>query len=371
MSKSRKLFEEVDHRRETPVPDTGPGGTSAIRIWLAILLLLTLATILLGGLTRLTDSGLSITEWKPLTGILPPLSDIAWSTEFAKYQVIPEFRLQNSEMDLDSFKAIYWWEWTHRQLGRLVGLVWFAGFAWFACRRELRSRRLMGSTVIGGLIALQGAVGWWMVASGLTGDALDVAPYRLAIHLGLAFAITGLLLWQLQHLSRDHHVHLQARREREGTLELPSLVLMCLVFLQILAGGIVAGNDAGAAFPTWPLMNGEFFPADSFSNTPFLTNFVENLSLVTFMHRSIGYLTVLSAALAWWMSRSSARLQSKRGFTWMLGLILGQSTLGILTSLHAASTPTAILHQLGAIIVFSAAIRLRYICMYPELIRRG
>ena len=181
----------------------GQGARRAIRVWLSILFLLVATMIAVGGMTRLTDSGLSITEWRPVTGAIPPLDEATWQAEFAKYQAIPEYQLQNKGMTLDEFKHIYWWEWGHRQLGRLIGLVWFVGFFGFLLAGQIPTGwkgRLFGIGVLGGL---QGAIGWWMVSSGLTGTMLDVASYRLATHLGIAFIILGLIAWFVLSLSRS------------------------------------------------------------------------------------------------------------------------------------------------------------------------
>jgi cytochrome c oxidase assembly protein subunit 15 len=198
MSAKRSIFEEVsDTEARAPEPkggmiDQGRGGArGAIRVWLMILFALVVMMIVIGGLTRLTDSGLSITEWKPLTGAIPPLNADDWAAEFAKYQQIPEFQVQNSWMELSDFKVIYWWEWGHRQLGRVIGLVWAFGFFGFLLARKIPTGWTGRLALLGALGGLQGAVGWWMVSSGLRGSMMDVASYRLATHLGLAFIILG------------------------------------------------------------------------------------------------------------------------------------------------------------------------------------
>ncbi|MCB2133121.1 MAG: COX15/CtaA family protein, partial [Rhodobacteraceae bacterium] len=237
MAGQRKLFEDVGSETRGAAPQGGMidagkrGARGAIRIWLFILFALVVAMIAVGGLTRLTDSGLSITEWRPVTGALPPLSDADWQVEFAKYQASPEYRLQNSHMDLAAFKSIFWWEWGHRQLGRVIGVVWAVGFLFFWAARRIPTgwtRRLLGLGVLGGL---QGAIGWWMVASGLSGRMVDVASYRLATHLGLAFAILGLIAWYALSLSRPEAQLMQARRSREGKLFSLSTGLMHLAFV--------------------------------------------------------------------------------------------------------------------------------------------
>ena len=216
----RPVFEEVSETRpsETVAPQAGlidrggQGGRGPIRVWLAILFVMVMAMIIVGGLTRLTDSGLSITEWKPVTGAIPPMNAADWQSEFDKYREIPEYQLQNKGMSLSEFKVIYWWEWGHRFLGRMVGLVWAVGFFWFLGRKQIPrgwTGRLVGLGALGGL---QGAIGWWMVSSGLSGEMLDVASYRLATHLGLAFVILGLIAWYFLSLGRRDVDLMQARR---------------------------------------------------------------------------------------------------------------------------------------------------------------
>ena len=201
MSKPRSIFEEVETKIEAPqtggIDQRPKGARGAIRIWLMVLFGLVVLMIAVGGLTRLTDSGLSITEWKPITGAIPPLSTEAWEAEFELYQQIPEYQLQNHGMSMAEFQFIYWWEWGHRQLGRVVGLVWALGFFAFLTTRRIPPGWTGKLLALGALGGLQGAIGWWMVASGLTGTMLDVASYRLATHLGLAFLILGLISWYI------------------------------------------------------------------------------------------------------------------------------------------------------------------------------
>ena len=216
MSKQRSIFEEVDEKVAAPTTggiDQRPkGARSAIRAWLIALFSLLVIMIAVGGLTRLTNSGLSITEWRPITGALPPLSAEAWEAEFELYRQIPEYQLQNNGMSLSEFQFIYWWEWGHRQLGRVIGLVWAIGFFFFLATRKIPpgwTPRLFGIGVLGGI---QGAIGWWMVSSGLTGTMLDVASYRLATHLGLAFLILGLIAWYIFQLSRSERELMSSKR---------------------------------------------------------------------------------------------------------------------------------------------------------------
>lgn len=375
MAGKRSIFEEVGagtKPAEAPkggMIDQGRGGArGAIRVWLAVLFALVVAMIAVGGLTRLTDSGLSITEWRPVTGALPPVSEADWQAEFAKYRQSPEYQLQNHQMDLAAFKSIYWWEWGHRQLGRVVGLVWAAGFAFFLATKRIPTGwtgRLLGLGALGGL---QGAIGWWMVSSGLAGRMVDVASYRLALHLGLAFAILGLIAWYMLSLSRSEPQLLQARRSREGKLFSMATGMMHFAFLQILLGALVAGIDAGRAFPTWPLMGESFFPADAFylpGGGPAVLAFFENPGLVQFVHRMAGYLLLAFAVVTWLRGRRSAHPATRAAFGWMAAMVFGQAVLGIVTVLHAAPLALGLIHQLGAVILWVLILRARHRAQYP------
>ena len=268
MTTKRSIFEDVG---EGAAPRSAPAGgvidasrkgaRGAVRVWLAVLFLMVVAMIAVGGLTRLTDSGLSITEWRPVTGALPPMNEADWATEFEKYKEIPEYQLQNTGMTLQEFKTIYWWEWGHRQLGRAVGLVWALGFLFFWATKRIPPGWTGRLVIPGALGGLQGAIGWWMVSSGLGGERLDVASYRLATHLGLAFVILGVLAWFILLLGRTEGGLIQARRSREPKLFSLGTGLMHFAFLQILIGALVAGIDAGRTFNDWPDMAGPVLPA--------------------------------------------------------------------------------------------------------------
>ena len=373
MSKQRSIFEEVGQEAPParPAPrtgglDAGPrGARRGIRAWLIVLFVMVLAMILIGGMTRLTDSGLSITEWRPVTGALPPLDAAGWEEEFAKYRQIPEYRLQNEGMSLAEFKSIYWWEWGHRQLGRAIGLVWALGFLGFLAARRIPrgwTKRLLGLGALGGL---QGAVGWWMVSSGLGGEMLDVASYRLAVHLGLAFVIFGLIAWYVFALSRSEAALMQARRTREGKRFGLSTGLLHLSFVQILLGALVAGIDAGRGFTDWPLMNGQVLPPDPFSLEPVWRNFFEDPGLVQFMHRIAAYLIFAFGLVVWSRGRASANRAVARAFDWMLAVLVVQVVLGIVTVLHGAPLALGLAHQLGAVALWVAILRARFLAGYP------
>lgn len=375
MSNNRSIFEEVNERQPiAPVekPTSGRSRTGMI-VWLMALFLLVVVMVLVGGMTRLTDSGLSITEWKPVTGAIPPLNGPAWLAEFDKYRTTPEFQLVNSAMTLQEFKGIYWWEWAHRFLGRFIGLVWFVGFMWFWARGVIPTGWMSRFLALGLLGGLQGAVGWWMVSSGLTGRMVDVASYRLAIHLGLAFLIIVLIAWFVLELRLTGAELLQARRRRDGRLMRLSSVLIGLLFVQILLGALVAGIHAGRSFPTWPSMNGEFLPSESFGYTPLWSNFFENPALVQFNHRMLGYLAVIFGGFVWWRSRRSALSGVRATHMLAFGMLLLQMVLGIVTAVYAAPLHAAITHQLGAVVLIILMIRARFETAYPaeQKIARG
>jgi heme a synthase len=381
MTGKRSIFEEVGSGTSAPLPQAGGidrghrGARGAIRLWLMLLFALVVLMIAVGGATRLTDSGLSITEWRPLTGALPPMSEAAWALEFDKYRAIPEYQLQNAGMTMEAFKVIYWWEWGHRQLGRVIGLVWAVGFFGFLAARRIPAGWTQRLLLLGALGGAQGAIGWWMVASGLTGDRVDVASYRLAVHLGLAFVILGLIAWYVMLLGRTETDLLQARRGREAKLFGLSTGLMHFAFLQILLGALVAGIDAGRAFPTWPDMNGRFFPADAFyvPGRPAWAAFFENPGLVQFIHRTSGYLLLAFGVVVWMRGRQSAHLATRRAFHLVMAVLVVQMLVGIWTVLTAATLHVALTHQLGAVLLWVLILHARHLSQYPRAgsIRKG
>ncbi|KNG95273.1 heme A synthase [Pseudaestuariivita atlantica] len=371
MAEKRKLFEEVG---DAPKPQATAAGVidrgrtyarGAIRLWLMLLFALVVVMISVGGLTRLTDSGLSITEWAPVSGALPPMSAEAWDAEFEKYRAIPEYQLQNKGMSLSEFKVIYWWEWGHRQLGRVIGLVWALGFFGFLLLRKIPpgwTGRLLLLGVLGGA---QGAIGWWMVSSGLTGTMLDVASYRLATHLGLAFVILGFIAWYTFALGREERDLMQARRSGERALFGMGTGLMHFAFLQILLGALVAGIDAGRTYTDWPLMAGQFFPAYAFELEPVWRNFFEDEGLVQFMHRMAGYLLFLFGIGVWMRSRRSPNGSTRFAFNAVFAMLIVQMVLGVVTVLYAAPLHIAIVHQLGAVVLWVLILRARFLARYP------
>jgi len=371
MATKRSIFEEVG---DTPKQKAAPGGINRagqgarglIRGWLMALFALVVVMIVVGGLTRLTDSGLSITEWKPVTGAMPPMSEAAWNAELEKYRAIPEYQLQNKGMTLSEFKVIYWWEWGHRQLGRFIGLVWGVGFVYFVAAKKIPSGWTGRLVFIGALGGLQGAIGWWMVSSGLKEGMLDVASYRLATHLGLAFVIFGFIAWYVYLLGRSQADLLQARRSGDTRLATLSTVLVGFAFVQIILGALVAGIDAGRAYPDWPLMAGGFFPPEPFGLSPVWRNFFEDAGLVQFMHRMAGYGLFAFGIFVWSRARRSANTQTRFAFNAMLAMMVLQMVLGIITVIYSAPWHIAIVHQLGAVVLWALILRGRFLAQYPR-----
>jgi cytochrome c oxidase assembly protein subunit 15 len=322
-----------------------------VAIWLLVVALLVLGMIIVGGATRLTDSGLSITEWKPVTGALPPLSLADWQAEFALYKQIPQYSQLNAGMSLEEFKVIYWWEWSHRALGRFVGVVFALPFAWFAIRREIPRRlfwRIGGIFVLGGL---QGAVGWWMVASGLS-ERVSVAPERLMVHLGLAFALLGLLVWT----ALDAWAGAPRSKPNDGWSR-ASAVMIGLIYLQILLGALVAGNDAGFVYNDWPMMNGALIP-DDYPGATLWATVAHTQGPVQLHHRLLAYVLALMAVgmgIAALRSRSLSSGEKLLGMG-LAGAVILQGVLGIVTLMAGAPVGLGIAHQLAAAFLLILAV---------------
>ncbi|WP_323036832.1 heme A synthase [Pararhodobacter sp.] len=368
----RPIFEDVaapPAGKPTPLPPRGieapSGARRAIQAWLWVLFAMVMAMIAVGGLTRLTGSGLSITEWAPLRGALPPMNAADWQAEFERYRQIDQYRLVNEGMSLGEFQVIYWWEWSHRQLGRLMGVVWAVGFLWFWLRKQIPSGWTVRLLIPGLLGGLQGAIGWWMVHSGLQDGMVAVASYRLATHLGLAFVILGVLAWYALMLGRSASALMKARRSREAKLFSMSTGLMHFAFLQIILGALVAGIDAGRGYTDWPLMAGSFLPPAMFELEPVWRNFFENDGTVQFIHRMSGYLLAIFAVVVWMRGRRSAFAQTRRAFQWVLVAMLGQIVLGIVTVMHGAPVYLGISHQFMAVLLWVLILRARLLAQYP------
>jgi heme a synthase len=349
--------------QDFPVPDgssqTLTDPMRAVRWWLYGVAALVFALIVVGGATRLTDSGLSITEWRPLMGILPPLSDADWHDVFEKYRQIPEYERVNRGMSLDAFKFIFWWEWAHRFLARMVGFAFAIPLVYFIVRRRLPaalSWKLGGLFLLGGL---QGAIGWYMVSSGLV-DRIDVSHYRLALHLTVAFLILALLLWSAWTLPGSRAAapsakHTTGRRRAAGAL-------VALIFLQVVLGALVAGLKAGLAHNTWPLMDGQLIPAGLWVMSPWYLNPFENVMTVQFNHRMVAY--VIVAAVLWHAASilRTAGEGSARSSVLMLALaVVAQALLGIWTLLAHVPLGLGLAHQGLAAIVTGLAVRHLYV----------
>ena len=329
----------------------GAGAGQAVRIWLLALAVAVVAMVAVGGATRLTDSGLSITEWKPVTGAIPPLSEAHWLEEFAKYQQIPEYEQINKGMSLEAFKEIYWWEWGHRFLGRLVGVLFVVPFVYFLLRGRLSPRMVwltLGAFALGGL---QGAVGWWMVTSGLS-VRTDVSQYRLAAHLGVAVVIFAYLVWLSEQAMSRPPGQAEVRRIRATGLLLP-----IAIFLQIILGAFVAGMDAGLAYPTWPLMDGHIVPGGISALTPWWLNAFENVAAVQFNHRMVGYAVFGLVVLHALDLACNGRGSKAQARAHLLALIaLAQVGLGISAILYGVPLLVALAHQVVAIGLFGVAV---------------
>jgi heme a synthase len=309
------------------------------------------AMVVVGGVTRLTHSGLSIVEWQPIVGTVPPLSVEAWNETFLKYQQTPEYRLVNHGMSLAEFKEIFWWEYAHRLLGRLIGAVFLLPLIYFAVTRRLSRSLLPRLAVMFVLGGLQGALGWYMVKSGLVDDP-RVSQYRLTAHLGLAVLIYGAMLWTALDLLWGKvavHVGTGLRKAAFG--------LSALVFVMMLTGGFVAGLHAGLAYNTFPLMNGNWVPPEIFQLEPWYLNFFNNMATVQFDHRLLAWLLAILVPAFWWGSRKAALAPRARrlvaGMTGMLALQIG---LGISTLLLVVPVPLAAFHQAGALLLFSLSL---------------
>ena len=337
---------------EVPASATG---LRAVAVWLLVCCGMIFAMVVIGGITRLTLSGLSITEWQPVTGILPPLSAAAWGAEFEKYQHIPQYRLLNSGMSLADFKTIYLWEYVHRLWGRLIGVAFALPFLYFLARHRL-PRRLLAP--LAGILLLgfaQGALGWYMVESGLA-DRVEVSQYRLVAHLVLALAIYGGILWIALGLLLD------PPRTSPGPIwRRAAGGVIALIGLTILAGGFVAGLNAGLAYNSFPLMDGQFVPAGYAQLQPFVRNWFENIAAVQFDHRLLAITTAVAVLLLWHFgSRAALPRLARLALHALLAAAALQFALGVSTLLLVVPIALAAMHQAGAVLLLTAAIVLRH-----------
>lgn len=330
----------------------------SIALWLFICAAMVFATLVVGGATRLTHSGLSIVEWQPLVGTLPPLDQSQWQATFEKYQQTPEFRQVNHQMSLEEFKGIFWWEYWHRVLGRTIGMVFLLPFLWFLLRGSIErplAWKLFGIFILGGM---QGAMGWYMVKSGLVDDP-RVSQYRLTAHLSLAFLIFTAMVWVALDLLRPRTVAsvdspLHGLRKAAGWL-------LLLVYYMVASGGFVAGIRAGKAYNTFPLMNGSWIPPEIMMIDPWYLNFFNNMATVQFDHRLGAWLLALLVPWFWWkLQRSAATSQARRVGHLLLLALATQITLGIATLLLAVPVALGTAHQGGAMVVFGLLLWLNH-----------
>jgi cytochrome c oxidase assembly protein subunit 15 len=343
--------------------------SGAVRWWLLSIAALIAVMVLVGGATRLTESGLSIVEWKPVTGTLPPLTQEQWTAAFEGYKAIPQYRELNAGMSLAEFKTIFWWEWSHRLLGRAIGIAYLLPFLWFLWRGAFSGNLKRRLWIIFGLGALQGAVGWWMVASGLT-QRVEVSQYRLATHLMLALLIFAAIVWTLRRIG-DRPPPAASPR-----LKITSVVLLVLTFVQLYFGALVAGLRAGRVYNTWPDIDGALIPSAArlFFEEPWWRNLFDNTLTVQFEHRMTAYLLFALAVLHVLDAvRSRAGTSAVNGALWLAGSITLQAALGILTLLHQVPILLALAHQAVAIVVLTLAILQveRLAARQPESARRS
>jgi heme a synthase len=311
-----------------------------VATWLLVGVVMTVFQFVLGGVTRLTGSGLSITEWEVITGALPPLSEQAWLIEFEKYKQTPQFQLLNFEFDLENFKYIFFWEWFHRLWARIIGLVFACGFIWFLVAKHFKKEMIKPLVVLFFLGIMQGAIGWIMVASGLEGDAVYVKPTRLALHFIFALGLLSYTFWFALQLSVPKTALQISAGMYEAVQKAKKLnvAILALLVLQLMYGALMAGHKAATVAPTWPTINGDYMPSNLFSDPVFLLNFIENKILVHFMHRGIAY--VLLAMVIYWtvqLYRINGSSFFNRIKIFPLLLVVLQVLLGIASLLYARS----------------------------------
>ena len=326
-----------------------------ISYWLLLITFLVALMIIVGGLTRLTDSGLSITKWDIISGILPPLSLSDWEKSFMLYKQIPEYKLLNSSMSLEQFRTIYWWEYIHRLLGRIIGLFYLIPLFYFTFKKSIKKNSLISLYLILILIFFQGFIGWYMVKSGLT-ERTDVSHFRLALHLTLAFIIFILLLWNYIKY-KNHHTDIHNKK-------LPSYLLIFFIFcvlVQICIGAFVSGLDAGQIYQSWPLMNQSYFPDDSGLKDLFSTEAFETPSIVQFIHRNIAYFIILLFSFIATIIYRNEDFFYLRNITLLVFIFLiFQTLLGILAVLSGAQIILASMHQIGSILLITASLILLF-----------
>jgi len=328
-----------------------------ISYWLASMYWVVSIMIIIGGLTRLTDSGLSITKWQLLTGLLPPLNNAEWNEYFELYKQIPEYKLQNYLMSLNEFKVIFWWEFIHRFLGRLIGIFFILPLIFFSIKLGFNKTKHLFTIFI--LICLQGFIGWYMVTSGLI-DRVDVSHYRLSLHLVLAFIILSLIFWNYLSYKQVRY------SEKKISFSLP-IIFLLLVFFQISIGAFVSGMDAGKIYNSWPLMGTSYFPDDSSIFNLFNLNAFNDPSLVQFMHRNLAYLIFVFYLLILFVVYKNNALNFFKIIKIIGFILIIQIVLGILTLLSGAQIIFSSMHQISSIFLVSSSVYLVYLNLSTNL----
>ncbi|MBA3517144.1 MAG: COX15/CtaA family protein [Rhizobiales bacterium] len=324
--------------------EPGTRRLGAVRVWLAVLIFLVFGMVLVGGATRLTESGLSITEWRPIAGAIPPMGEAAWQAAFELYRRSPQYELLNRGMSLAEFQAIFWWEWAHRELGRFIGLVYIAGFFWFAIKRAVPPRTMVALALMGVLLGAQGFVGWIMVASGLEPGMSAVAPVKLALHLILASLFFAALVATFVGLGGA------ASEAAPPRVRGAARLLVLLGFAQIALGGLVAGHDAGLTYNTWPLMDGRWVPNGLWLLQPAWLNLVDNVTTIQFNHR-IGAYVLAASIVGYAIALRGAEGPARGRAVLMLALVLAQMALGIMTLVLIVPISLALAHQGVALVL--------------------
>ncbi|WP_374655040.1 COX15/CtaA family protein [Dongia sp.] len=355
---SQVLTQTVPHETAAAGVSTRHAARRAVGLWLLGCCFMIAVMVLLGGVTRLTDSGLSIMEWKPIMGALPPLSDAEWHQIFALYQQIAEYKHVNAGMTLEAFKGIFWWEYLHRLWGRLIAVAFLLPLIWFLVRGRLtraEAPRLIALFALGGL---QGFAGWFMVASGFQ-DRVDVSQYRLVIHLMLALAIFALMLWYaLDYLDA---APLQGGRDAAGDLARHAKWMNILIAFQVALGGLVAGTDAGYVYNDFPMMNGHWLSPDLFLTSPWYLNFTENLAMVQFQHRLVsGFVAIAVISLLVRLRRREIDRTLKRRAVSLPFALAAQAFLGMATLILVVPISLAVLHQLGAFALLGCGLMVQH-----------
>lgn len=353
------------------IPLTTEPDNRIVAYWLFFCCFMIAVMVLVGGLTRLTESGLSIVEWKPVSGVVPPLTEQAWQEEFSKYRQSPEYIKKNHGMELADFKKIFLWEYSHRLLGRSIGVVFFLPFVYFLVTKRISriyAGKFLTIFLLGGL---QGVIGWYMVKSGLV-DRPDVSQYRLTLHLGTAFLLYAMVLWTAFSILRPKEVVPQEQLALPCWFRNMAIVILVLVMVQVLAGGFVAGLDAGLVYNSFPTMNGHYIPDGLLIMQPWYINFFENVTTVQFTHRMLAIATASVIALFWWLMqrsipvRSSLNMRERNYIHAMLVILVLQFSLGVATLIYAVPISLASAHQMGALALFTLAVIVSHILVHKK-----